>query len=103
MVQMLGTLSTTRKTAIKKKSVIELVTEESDSESDSSDSAFEKRPSKKAKKVKVDKKFKKSVKKPVTEKKEHLSVASSVSTPEKKLMAQARKSLEGRMISYPCQ
>eukprot|EP00957_Ditylum_brightwellii_P099703 7595304-Ditylum_brightwellii.AAC.1 len=85
MVQMLGMLSAAKKTATaRKKSVIELANEESDSESDSSDSAFKKRPLKKAKKVKTDRKAEKSVKKPVTEKAEHISVASSVSTHKKK-------------------
>eukprot|EP00957_Ditylum_brightwellii_P116399 8878781-Ditylum_brightwellii.AAC.1 len=61
MAQMLGTLSVSKKTG--KKSVIELVNEESNSKSDSSDSAFKKRPAKKAKAAKTDRKADKSVKK----------------------------------------
>eukprot|EP00957_Ditylum_brightwellii_P198422 15121023-Ditylum_brightwellii.AAC.1 len=53
--------------------------------------------------VKADRKVEKSVEKQVVEKTEHLSIASFVLNHEKrKLMTQARKSLEGRMISYPC-
>eukprot|EP00957_Ditylum_brightwellii_P058418 4430151-Ditylum_brightwellii.AAC.1 len=87
MAQMITTISATRK-----KSIIELM------------------PYKKAKKVKANKKVQKKkvkkpvVKKPVIEKTEHHSVASFVSTPKKKkLMAYARKMLDGGTISYPCQ
>eukprot|EP00957_Ditylum_brightwellii_P068264 5182519-Ditylum_brightwellii.AAC.1 len=61
----------------RKKLVIELVNEESDSKSDSTDSAVKKRPLKKAKKANSKKIQKEKVKKPVTEKAGHLSVASS--------------------------
>eukprot|EP00957_Ditylum_brightwellii_P127712 9739525-Ditylum_brightwellii.AAC.2 len=85
MVQIRGMLSAAKKTATaRKKSVIEFANKDSDSESYSSDSAFKKRPFKKAKKVKTDRKAEKSVKKPVIEKIEHISVASSVSTHKKK-------------------
>eukprot|EP00957_Ditylum_brightwellii_P031808 2411917-Ditylum_brightwellii.AAC.1 len=101
MVQTIPTMS-----VIRNKSVTELVNEESESESDISDSAFFKRPFKKAKKTKAKKLQKEKnskVEDPVAEMAEHLSVASSVSNPEKmKLMAQARKPLEGRNILYPC-
>eukprot|EP00957_Ditylum_brightwellii_P108940 8310469-Ditylum_brightwellii.AAC.2 len=78
MLQTLETLLAAKKTArTRNKSVIQLVNEESDSKSDSSDSDFKKRPSKKAKTVKADRKAEKSVEKQVAEKTEHLSVASS--------------------------
>eukprot|EP00957_Ditylum_brightwellii_P063070 4787752-Ditylum_brightwellii.AAC.1 len=81
MAQTLSTISASRK-----KIVIELVNEESDSKSNSSDSVFKTRIFKKAKAKKMQKVEKNSkVKK------------------KKKLMAQARKSLEEKMILYPCQ
>eukprot|EP00957_Ditylum_brightwellii_P095563 7278739-Ditylum_brightwellii.AAC.1 len=108
MAQMCGALSAAAKKT-SKKSVIELVNEESDSELDSSNSAFVKRPAKKAKMVKVARKTKKSVEKAkksvekkVVQKTDHSSISSSVSN-QRKLMAQARKLLGGKTISYPCQ
>eukprot|EP00957_Ditylum_brightwellii_P127002 9682155-Ditylum_brightwellii.AAC.1 len=63
--------------ASRKKLVIELANEESDPKSDSSDSAFKKRPFKTAKKAnaRANKKVQKEeVKKPMAKKAEHLSV-----------------------------
>eukprot|EP00957_Ditylum_brightwellii_P002803 215400-Ditylum_brightwellii.AAC.1 len=99
MAQTIGMLSAKKTT---KKLAIELVNEEPDSESDSSDSAVVKRPVKKAKTGKVARKAKKSVEKQVEQKTYHSSVASSAPN-QRKLMAQARKLLEGKTILYPCQ
>eukprot|EP00957_Ditylum_brightwellii_P130708 9971192-Ditylum_brightwellii.AAC.1 len=86
----------------RKKKVIELDKDEL-SKSDSELSAFEEKSFKRLKKESVAKPLAKKSTKAVADKTELLSVTSSVLMSEKKkLMKQAKKTLEGKTISYPC-